>query len=319
MPVNVTDMLHSTALDGKLAETVEIFDPSQGRFQNVINSKTLESLVIKYNSNSNSVDIGLDDLRPYLQKFNPSKNAIVIYDVINNTNYHACVKRNLDSSGNIGSCYIYWILCDNLVSRILTLMTITVTSVRLSISYTEIDLYPASSLGDDYLIPISQKTASDELAKRQLKPSIEGSAGQVLTKTGPNPGDVKWVTPSSSASPYERISQADVVSVFQLDDDPDVPSGGGSLTLAGELADNTRIMIVGHVKIKDSAGVTTCYALSATYPVPLDSEVHIFDHGGTFVSATISGTTMTIYLETVNRDDCPEVTVTITGIYKLTI
>ena len=166
---------------------------------------------------------------------------------------------------------------------------------------------------------MAQKTVTDELNKLQPKPAVEGTAGQTLTKTGPNPEDVKWVTPSSSASPYERISQADVVSVVQLDDDPDVPSGGGSLTLAGEIADNTRIMIVGHVKIKDSAGVTTCYALSATYPVPLDSEVHIFDHGGTFVSATISGTTMTIYLETVSRDDCPEVTVTITGIYKLTI
>lgn len=334
MPVNITDTLHVTTTEGVLATADEIYDKSQRKFQSQINSEKLDVVIISYGyDESIDEDTFIDDMSVVLDSLEraTSTDATLLMQRVseygNNTTYYGVVR-------NTGAGYeICWLLYeyptfDNVIPAL---------EARFFSVYVEYNAQSKPKIKTGYFLgvvseytenpdvfskintPVGYQVFYEQTINKQLKPSIEGTAGQVLTKTGPNPGDVKWVTPSSSASPYERISQADVVSVFQLDDDPDVPSGGGSLTLAGELADNTRIMIVGHVKIKDSAGVTTCYALSATYPVPLDSEVHIFDHGGTFVSATISGTTMTIYLETVNRDNCPEVTVTITGIYKLTI
>lgn len=334
MPVNVTDTLHVTTTEGVLATADEIYDKGQGKFQSQINSEKLNVVVISYGyDESIDEDTFIDDMSVVLDSLEraTSTDATLLMQSVSEfgdkTTYYGVVRST-------GAGYeICWLLYeypnfDNVIpaleARFYSVYVEYNAQSKPKIktgSFLEVVSEYAENpdVFSKIYTPVGYQVFYEQTINKQLKPSIEGSAGQVLTKTGPNPGDVKWVTPSSSASPYERISQADVVSVFQLDDDPDVPSGGGSLTLTGEIADNTRIMIVGHVKIKDSAGVTTCYALSATYPVPLDSEVHIFDHGGTFVSATISGTTMTIYLETVNRDDCPEVTVTITGIYKLTI
>lgn len=314
MPVNVTDMLHTTALDGKLAETTEIFDPTQKKFQKEINAGLVKIIELKYD---NGFDVGLEELRTILLNHDPSKELIIVRE--GDYFFVPDVIISKTESGELDTSYLYWLYTDGLWGGLIAPVRVTITAQKIAYDFLNMDLYPLSELGQSSTKAISQKAATDAILARQLKPAVEGTVGQVLTKTGPKAEDVKWVTPSSSASPYERISQADVVSVFQLDDDPDVPSGGGSLTLTGEIADNTRIMIVGHVKIKNSAGVTTCYALSAAYPASPDSEVHIFDHGDTYVSATISGTEMTIYLETLNRDDCPEVTVTISGIYKLTI
>ena len=334
MPVNITDTLHVTTTEGVLATADEIYDKSQGKFQSQINSEKLNVVIISYGyDESTDTETFIDDMSVVLDSLEraTSTDATLLMQRVdefgNKTTYYGVVHST-------GAGYeICWLLYeypmfDNsipaLEARFYSVSVENNAQVKPEIKtgrfIYSINSYEANpDVYDVSNTPVGYRVFYDQTINKQMKPAVEGSAGQVLTKTGPKAEDVKWVTPSSSASPYERISQADVVSVFQLDDDPDVPSGGGSLTLTGELADNTRIMIVGHVKIKDSAGVTTCYALSATYPVPLDSEVHIFDHGGTFVSATISGTTMTIYLETVNRDDCPEVTVTITGIYKLTI
>lgn len=334
MPVNITDTLHVTTTEGVLATADEIYDKGQGKFQSQINSEKLNVVIISYGyDESIDEDTFIDDMSVVLDSLEraTSTDATLLMQRVseygNNTTYYGVVR-------NTGAGYeICWLLYeypsfDNSIPALDALFYNVFVEYNAQVkpkitTGSFLDVITAYEENPDevpsLIAPVSYRVFYDQTINKQLKPAVEGSAGQVLTKTGPKAEDVKWVTPSSSASPYERISQADVVSVFQLDDDPDVPSGGGSLTLAGELADNTRIMIVGHVKIKDSAGITTCYALSATYPVPLDSEVHIFDHGGTFVSATISGTTMTIYLETVNRDDCPEVTVTITGIYKLTI
>ena len=54
--------------------------------------------------------------------------------------------------------------------------------------------------GDSTTDVMSQKAVTDELGNRQLKPSTEGTAGQVLTKTGPNAEDVSWQTPSGGTS-----------------------------------------------------------------------------------------------------------------------
>lgn len=334
MPVNITDTLHVTTTEGVLATADEIYDKSQGKFQSQINSEKLNVVIISYGyDESTDTETFIDDMSVVLDSLEraTSTDATLLMQRVDEfgekTTYYGVVRKT-------GAGYeICWLLYeyprfDNSIPALDAAFYNVFVEYNAQVkpeitTGSFLDVITAYEENPDevpsLIAPVSYRVFYDQTINKQLKPAVEGSAGQVLTKTGPNPEDVKWVTPSSSASPYERISQADVVSVFQLDDDPDVPSGGGSLTLTGEIADNTRIMIVGHVKIKDSAGVTTCYALSATYPVPLDSEVHIFDHGGTFVSATISGTTMTIYLETVNRDDCPEVTVTITGIYKLTI
>ena len=334
MPVNVTDTLHVTTTEGVLATADEIYDKGQGKFQSQINSEKLNVVIISYGyDESTDTETFIDDMSVVLDSLEraTSTDATLLMQRVSEfgdkTTYYGVV-RNMGAGYEICWLFYEYPRFDNSIPALDAAFYNVFVEYNAQVkpeitTGSFLDVITAYEENPDevpsLIAPVSYRVFYDQTINKQLKPAVEGSAGQVLTKTGPNPEDVKWATPSSSASPYERISQADVVSVFQLDDDPDVPSGGGSLTLTGELADNTRIMIVGHVKIKDSAGVTTCYALSATYPVPLDSEVHIFDHGGTFVSATISGTTMTIYLETVNRDDCPEVTVTITGIYKLTI
>lgn len=334
MPVNITDTLHVTTTEGVLATADEIYDKGQGKFQSQINSEKLNVVIISYGyDESIDEDTFIDDMSVVLDSLEraTSTDATLLMQSVDEfgekTTYYGVV-RNMGTGYEICWLFYEYPRFDNSIpaldAQFYNVFVEYNAQVKPKITTGSfLDVITAYEENPDevpsLIAPVSYRVFYDQTINKQLKPAVEGSAGQVLTKTGPNPEDVKWVTPSSSASPYERISQADVVSVFQLDDDPDVPSGGGSLTLTGEIADNTRIMIVGHVKIKDSAGVTTCYALSATYPVPLDSEVHIFDHGGTFVSATISGTTMSIYLETVSRDDCPEVTVTITGIYKLTI
>lgn len=334
MPVNVTDTLHVTTTEGVLATADEIYDKSQRKFQSQINSEKLNVVIISYGyDESTDTETFIDDMSVVLDSLEraTSTDATLLMQRVSEfgdkTTYYGVVSK---TGAGYEICWLFYEYprFDNSIPALDAAFYNVFVEYNAQVkpeitTGSFLDVITAYEENPDevpsLIAPVSYRVFYDQTINKQLKPAVEGSAGQVLTKTGPNPGDVKWVTPSSSASPYERISQADVVSVFQLDDDPDVPSGGGSLTLTGEIADNTRIMIVGHVKIKDSAGITTCYALSATYPVPLDSEVHIFDHGGTFVSATISGTTMTIYLETVNRDDCPEVTVTITGIYKLTI
>lgn len=334
MAVNITDTLHVTTTEGVLATADEIYDKSQRKFQSQINSETLNVVIISYGyDESTDTETFIDDMSVVLDSLEraTSTDATLLMQRVSEfgdkTTYYGVV-RNTGAGYEICWLFYEYPRFDNSIPALDAAFYNVFVEYNAQVkpeitTGSFLDVITAYEENPDevpsLIAPVSYRVFYDQTINKQLKPAVEGSAGQVLTKTGPNPEDVKWVTPSSSASPYERISQADVVSVFQLDDDPDVPSGGGSLTLTGEIADNTRIMIVGHVKIKDSAGITTCYALSATYPVPLDSEVHIFDHGGTFVSATISGTTMTIYLETVNRDDCPEVTVTITGIYKLTI
>jgi hypothetical protein len=222
MPVNVTDTLHVTTTEGVLATADEIYDKSQRKFQSQINSEKLNVVVISYGyDESIDGDTFIDDMSVVLDSLEraTSTDATLLMQRVSEfgdkTTYYGVVRKT-------GAGYeICWLLYeypmyDNsnpaLEARFYRVFVEYDAQVKPQITtgsfLTVIDSYEENpDVVDMYGTPVGYQVFYDQTINKQLKPAVEGSAGQVLTKTGPNAEDVSWQTPSGGGGTSVTVVQ----------------------------------------------------------------------------------------------------------------
>lgn len=222
MPVNITDTLHVTTTEGVLATADEIYDKSQRKFQSQINSEKLNVVIISYGyDESIDEDTFIDDMSVVLDSLEraTSTDATLLMQRVsefgNKTTYYGVVRS---TGAGYEICWLFYEYprFDNSIpaldAQFYNVFVEYNAQVKPKITTGSfLDVITAYEENPDevpsLIAPVSYRVFYDQTINKQLKPAVEGSAGQVLTKTGPNPEDVKWVTPSGGGGGQGGLSE----------------------------------------------------------------------------------------------------------------
>lgn len=211
MAVNITDTLHVTTTEGVLAPTNEIYDKGLGKFQSQINSEKLNVVIIRYGyDESTDTETFIDDMSVVLDSLNraTTTDCTLLMQRTSETGAAAAYYGVVRASGE--GYEICWLLYEYpiagnsipaLDARFYSVFVENNAQVKPEIKTGKF-LYSINSYEvnpDVYDIsdtPVGYRVFYDQTINKQMKPAVEGTAGQVLTKTGPNAEDVSWQTPS---------------------------------------------------------------------------------------------------------------------------